>query len=81
MEIERTEKEIVIRVDAKTDLTSVQRLLDFIKFREITSKSKATQKQIGKIVPLDTNLAILSSLLIFGENARFNSIENYRLSA
>lgn len=44
MDIERTDKEIVIRVPAGTDLTGVQGLLDFIKFRETASKSKATQE-------------------------------------
>ncbi|WP_113925672.1 hypothetical protein [Cognataquiflexum aquatile] len=49
MEIERRDNEIVIRVDEGTDLTGIQRLLDFIKFREITSKSKATQQQIDDL--------------------------------
>jgi hypothetical protein len=49
MEIERRDNEIVIRVDGGTDLTGIQRLLDFIKFREITSKSKATQQQIDDL--------------------------------
>lgn len=49
MEIERRDNEIVIRVDGGTDLTGIQRLLDFIKFRGITSKSKATQQQIDDL--------------------------------
>ncbi|MCL6259558.1 hypothetical protein M3O96_10685 [Aquiflexum sp. TKW24L] len=49
MEIERRDNEIVIRIDGGTDLTGIQRLLDFIKFREITSKSKATQQQIDDL--------------------------------
>lgn len=49
MEIERRDNEIVIRVDGGTDLTGIQRLLDFIKSREITSKSKATQQQIDDL--------------------------------
>ena len=46
MKIERTNNEILIRVAKSTDLTGLQRLLDFIKFREIASRSKASQKKI-----------------------------------
>lgn len=49
MQIERTDKEILIRVSANTDLTGLQRILDYIKFREIASKSKVTQKQIDEL--------------------------------
>ncbi len=49
MQIERTDNEILIRVAANTDLTGLQRILDYIKFREIASKSKVTQKQIDKL--------------------------------
>ncbi len=49
MQIERTNEEIVIRVAANTDLTGLQRVLDYIKFREIASKSKATQDQINDL--------------------------------
>ncbi len=49
MQIERTEKEILIRVSANTDLTGLQRILDYIKFREMASKSKVTQEQIDEL--------------------------------
>ena len=49
MRIERTNNEIVIRVAAGTDLVGLQRILDYLKFREIASKSKATQKQIDEL--------------------------------
>lgn len=49
MQIERTDKEIVIRLASGTDLTGLQRILDYLKFREIASKSKATQKQIDEL--------------------------------
>lgn len=49
MQIERTENEILIRVSADTDLTGLQRILDYIKFREIASKGKVTQKQIDEL--------------------------------
>lgn len=49
MRIERTNNEIVIRVASNTDLTGLQRILDYVKFREIASKSKATQEQIDEL--------------------------------
>ena len=48
MQIERTNNEILIRVASSTDLTGLQRILDYIKFREIASKSKATQEEIDE---------------------------------
>jgi len=49
MQVERTNTEILIRLSAETDLVGLQRILDYLKFREIASKSKATQEQIDKI--------------------------------
>lgn len=49
MQIERTNKEILIRLSSETDLVGLQRILDYLKFREIVSKSKASQKQIDEI--------------------------------
>lgn len=49
MQIERTENEILIRVAAGTDLTGLQRILDFIKFREIASKSKASPEEVNQL--------------------------------
>lgn len=46
MQIERTNKEILIRVAANTNLIGLQRILDYIKFREIASKSKVSEEQI-----------------------------------
>lgn len=46
MQIERTNNEILIRIASGTDLVGLQRILDYLKFREIASKSKATQKEI-----------------------------------
>ena len=49
MQIERTNSEILIRLSAGTDLVGLQRILDYIKFREIASKSKASQEEIDKL--------------------------------
>jgi len=49
MKIERSENEILIRLSSGTDLDGLQRIIDFLKFREITSKSRATQQEIEKL--------------------------------
>lgn len=49
MQIERTNKEILIRLSPETDLTGLQRIIDYLKFREIASKSKSSQEDIDKI--------------------------------
>ena len=46
MKIEHANNEIRILVSNSTDLTGLKRLPDFIKFREIASGSKASQKNI-----------------------------------
>ncbi len=47
--IERKDNEILISVAAGTDLIGLQRIMDYLKFRELTSTSKATQKQLDKL--------------------------------
>jgi hypothetical protein len=49
MQVERINNEILIRLSGSTDTIGLQRLLDFLKFKEITSKSKATEDQIDEI--------------------------------
>ena len=49
MQIKRTDSEILIKIPSDTDLVGLQRILDYIKFREIASKSKASQEQIDKL--------------------------------
>ena len=49
MQIERINNEIRIKISKGTDLPGLQRILDYVKFREIASKSKATQEQIDAL--------------------------------
>lgn len=49
MIIERTDKEILIRIPASTDLPRLQRLIDYLRFSETASKSKATQSDIDQL--------------------------------
>ncbi|MFA7326635.1 MAG: hypothetical protein WC121_08230 [Candidatus Kapaibacterium sp.] len=50
MVIERINNEIVIKISSDTDITGLQRLIDYIKFREIASKSKASEDEINNLV-------------------------------
>ncbi len=44
MIIERTDKEILIRIPNTVDLEGAQRIIDYINYQEVTSSSKATQE-------------------------------------
>lgn len=49
MQIERTEKEIIIRVSSKTDLSGLQRILDFIRVKEMGSENMVSDLEIEKL--------------------------------
>ncbi len=49
MVIERINNEIIIKIPSDTDITGLQRLIDFIKFREIASRSKANETEINNL--------------------------------
>ena len=46
MLIERTSQEVIIRLPASVDTTGLQRLIDYLTYKEATAGSKATQKQV-----------------------------------
>jgi len=49
MIIERTDKEISIRIPNSVGLEGTQRIIDYIRYQEITSKSKANQEEVDKL--------------------------------
>jgi len=49
MIIERTNKEILIRIPDTVAIEGAQRIIDYIRYQEVTSKSKAKQKDIDKL--------------------------------
>lgn len=49
MIIERTKKEILVRLSANTDLTEIQNMLDFLEYKESTSGTKAKQKDVDEL--------------------------------
>lgn len=49
MIIERTNNEILIRIPDTVNIDDAQRIIDYIRYQELTSKSKATQKEADNI--------------------------------
>jgi hypothetical protein len=50
MIIERTKNEVIIRLPSNIDTSDLEEMVDYIRFKEITSKSKATQEQVDSLV-------------------------------
>ncbi|MEI6141162.1 MAG: hypothetical protein WCP85_17975 [Mariniphaga sp.] len=49
MIVERVSIQIVIKVSKDVDASGFQRILDYLEYLEITSKSKATQKDADEL--------------------------------
>lgn len=50
MKIERTKNEVIIRIPAAVNVDDLQDLADLIEYKEIASKSKATQQNVDELV-------------------------------
>lgn len=49
MQIERTSREVIIRLPASVDIVGLQRLVDYLTYKEATINSKATQDQVDEL--------------------------------
>lgn len=49
MYIERTNNEIIIRLPSIINTEGLQRLVDFLTYKEITANSKAKQKDVDEL--------------------------------
>lgn len=49
MEIQRTDKEILLRLPANIDTLGLQRMIDYLKYKEATADSNADQKGIDQL--------------------------------
>lgn len=49
MLIERTSNEVIIRLPASVDTTGLQRLVDYLTYKEATANSKAKQELVDKL--------------------------------
>jgi len=50
MIIERKKDEVIIRLPGSIDTSDLEEMVDYIRFKEITSKSNATQEQVDNLV-------------------------------
>lgn len=49
MVIERTKKEVIIRLPSYIDTEELQNLLNYLIYKEATDKSQATQEEVNKL--------------------------------
>lgn len=49
MLIEKTNKEVIIRLPSYVDTKGLQRLVDYLTYKEATSKSKAKQSDVDTL--------------------------------
>lgn len=49
MILERTKDEILVRLPAYVDLSELQNMLDFLQYKELTTKSKAKQTDVNEL--------------------------------
>lgn len=49
MEIERTSKEVIIRLPSYVNTDGLQRLVDYLTYKEATAKSKAKQSDVDAL--------------------------------
>ena len=50
MTIERTAEEIIIRISSSINVDDIQQLIDYLTYKQIVSKSQATQKDVDLLV-------------------------------
>ena len=49
MILERTKDEILVRLPAYVDLTELQNMLDYLRYKELTAKSMAKQVDVDEL--------------------------------
>ena len=49
MEIQRTDKEILLRLPANIDTIGLQQMIDYLKYKEATAESNTDQEEIDKL--------------------------------
>jgi hypothetical protein len=52
MVVERAKGEIIIRLSDTIDISELQNMIDYIRYKELVSKSQATQEEIDEISEL-----------------------------
>jgi hypothetical protein len=63
MILERTKDEILVRLPAYVDLTELQNMLDYLRYKELTSKSTAKQVDVDELSK-EVNKSMMTKLKI-----------------
>ncbi len=50
MIVERKDNEILVRFSAKTKVSKIQSILDYLRYEELTSKSAATKENVEDLL-------------------------------
>lgn len=50
MTVERTENEILVRIVAGTKASTIQTILDYLRYEELTSKSTTTEEDVEDLM-------------------------------
>jgi hypothetical protein len=50
MIIERTKNEVIIRLPGSMNIADLQEMANYLRYKELTGKSKVTQKQVDALV-------------------------------
>ncbi len=61
MIVERTDNEILVRISPLTNTSDLQDLLDYLEYKELVSKSKASQNDIDELVR-DVNYSMMEKV-------------------
>lgn len=62
MIVERTKKEILVRLSLQTNTTDLQDMLDYLEYKELVSKSKAKEKDIDELAK-QVNRSMMKKLM------------------
>ncbi len=62
MILERTKSEILVRLPASIDLSELQNMLDYLRYKELTVKSKAKQTTADELAK-EANKSMLQKAL------------------
>jgi hypothetical protein len=49
MKLERTNNEILVRLPAYVDLSELQNMLDYLEYKEMTARTKASQEDVDDL--------------------------------
>ena len=49
MTIERTPDAIIVKLPTNINIEEIQRFLDYLRYKELVAKSKATQEEVDKL--------------------------------